>query len=292
MNKMLTDAIGNLDEDIIAHYFKTKEALQKKQDKPRFIVYWQRWVPLVACFVLIFSGIFGVAIASIINNQGNGTTNTNTATNTNTNTSIDVEGVYGEINGLTVSYELYSAFSSAKDEDYFNIVVSSKITVSSDFVYNGKKFEEYRQEYLAQKEHKGKLEELLVDGELLKYGEALYNGGLPSGIKWSKNVYDKTVKYYGQDLLDKYIINGEFLKQKLQNDILSTEEKMQSTDKAMDEALLSYSLHFAEQNLQAFKELNEEATIKDGKIHLYITKKDFSELSIENKELYSFGLAS
>ena len=287
MNETLIRALDGVDEDIIECYFKTKESFAQKRSKARLKFYLQRLIPLAACLVLIFSSLFGVAIANIIKNQGNEPQNTDTNTNTSVDESLDSQGKFA---GFSVSSELYEALSSTKDDDYLDIIVSSVVTVSGDFEYQGKKYSQYSMEYSQSKLLLKKQEELLEDGELLKYGDTLYTTGTPDGIKWPEKRYNEALEYYG-DLLDTYIVNGEFLRDKLQDDGVATKEKMDTLYAIMQEACDAYAINFAQTNLQCFKDAGAEASIKEDKINLHITKKQLSKLSIENKENFLLSLA-
>lgn len=64
-----------------------------------------------------------------------------------------------------------------------------------------------------------KLGQLLKDGDSLKYGEALYTAGTPDGEKWTKEFYEQRVDFYGEEFLAKYIVNGEFLRDKVVSDM-------------------------------------------------------------------------
>lgn len=287
MNETLIRALDSLDEDIIECYFKTKESFAQKRSKARLKFYLQRLIPLAACLVLIFSSLFGVAIANIIKNQGNEPQNTDTNTNTSVDESLDSQGKFA---GFSVSRELYEALSSTKDDDYLDIIVSSVVTVSGDFEYQGKKYSQYSMEYSQSKLLLKKQEELLKDGELLKYGDTLYTTGTPDGIKWPEKRYNEALEYYG-DLINTYIVNGEFLKDKLQGDGVATKEEMDTLYAIMQEACDAYAINFAQTNLQLFKDAGAEASIKEDKINLHITKKQLSKLSIENKENFLLSLA-
>ena len=287
MNETLIRALDSLDEDIIECYFKTKESFAQKRSKARLKFYLQRLIPLAACLVLIFSSLFGVAIANIIKNQGNEPQGTDTNTNTSVDESLDSQGKFA---GFSVSSELYEALSSAKDDDYLDIIVSSALTVSGDFEYQGKKYSQYSMEYSQSKLLLKKQNVLLEDGELLKYGDILYTTGTPDGIKWPEKRYNEALEYYG-DLINTYIVDGEFLRDKLQGDSVATKEKIDTLYARMQEASNAYAIYFAQTNLQCFKDAGAEASIKEDKINLHITKKQLSKLSIENKESFLLGLA-
>lgn len=288
MNETITRALDSLDEDIIEGYFKTKGSLAYKKSNARLKFYLQRLIPVAVCFVLIASSIFGVAIANIIKNQGNNTQGTNTNTQTNVDESLNSQGKFA---GFSVTNELHEALSNAEDGEYLDIIVSSVLTVSGDFEYQGKKYNEYSKEYSQNKLLLKKQNELLADGELLKYGDLLYTTGTPNGTKWPQKRYNEALEYYG-DLLNTYIVDGEFLREKLQNDAVVTKEKMDSLYDLMQDACESYILYFAQTNLQVFIDAEAEASIQNNKIQLHITKNQLSELSVENKEIYLLDLGS
>lgn len=288
MNETITRALDSLDEDIIEGYFKTKESLAYKKSNARLKFYLQRLIPAAVCFVLIASSILGVAIANIIKNQGNNTQGTNTNTQTNVDESLNSQSKFA---GFSVTNELYEALSNAEDGEYLDIIVSSVLTVSGDFEYQGKKYNEYSKEHSQSKLLLKKQNELLADGELLKYGDLLYTTGTPNGTKWPQKRYNEALEYYG-DLLDTYIVDGEFLREKLQNDAVVTKEKMDSLYDLMQDACESYILYFAQTNLQVFIDAEAEASIQNNKIQLHVTKNQLSELSVENKEIYLLDLGS
>jgi hypothetical protein len=64
-----------------------------------------------------------------------------------------------------------------------------------------------------------KLGQLLKQGDYLKYGEALYTTGTPDGEKWTKEFYEQRVEFFGEDLLSKYIVDGEFLRKSVESDM-------------------------------------------------------------------------
>ena len=72
-----------------------------------------------------------------------------------------------------------------------------------------------------------KLAQLLKQGDSLKYGEALYTTGTPDGEKWTKEFYEQRVDFYGEEFLAKYIVNGEFLRDKVVSNMteITTKEK-------------------------------------------------------------------
>lgn len=94
--------------------------------------------------------------------------------------------------------------------------VTAEVT---DFVYEGKTLSQIAIEFENERQKPEKMKELLKWGDALKYGKALYETGTPDGAKWSKALYDDKVAYFGEELLGKYIVDGEFLREALENDI-------------------------------------------------------------------------
>lgn len=75
-----------------------------------------------------------------------------------------------------------------------------------------------------------KLGQLLKDGESLKYGEALYTTGTPDGEKWLKEFYELRIEFYGEEFLAKYIVDGEFLRDKVVSDIEKINAKEEKSE--------------------------------------------------------------
>ena len=91
-----------------------------------------------------------------------------------------------------------------------------------------------------------KLAQLLKQGDSLKYGEALYTTGTPDGEKWTKELYEQRVEFFGEDLLSKYIVDGEFLRKSVESDMKGLLNKTKNElDKYVDvinEYLMSNSI--------------------------------------------------
>ena len=88
----------------------------------------------------------------------------------------------------------------------------------TSFVYEGKTLAEWAVAADEELMLPEKMAELLKQGDELKYGTALYETGTPDGIKWDRAWYEDRVAYFG-DLLNKYIVDGEFLREALEADV-------------------------------------------------------------------------
>ena len=134
-----------------------------------------------------------------------------------------------------------------------------------------------------------KLGQLLKDGDSLKYGEALYTTGTPDGEKWTKEFYDQRVEFYGEDLLSKYIVDGEFLRKSVESDmnglLIKTENELDKYVDVINEYLMSNSIAGS---AYAIKNdgIDKLLITYDG--HLEKIKEYISEVGIdENLVVYS-----
>lgn len=122
-------------------------------------------------------------------------------------------------NNMCISASLYQAMSDAPDGAYTVTASYCPATAEiTDFVYEGKTLSERAIASENARFTLHKMHELLKQGEELKLGAALYETGLPDGTKWDRRLYEDKVAYYGE-LIDKYIVNGEFLHEQLSKDI-------------------------------------------------------------------------
>ena len=197
----------------------------------------------------------------------------------------DNEGIKG-INGNWMSYGLHNAFEGASKTDVFAVLARPKEDFT--FQYEGKSIEEY---YLAMDEEKGlpgKLRQLSKHGDALKYGEALYTTGTPNGERWTKGLYEKRVRFYGEDILNQYIIDGEFLKDKLEADIVKAENSNNAT-LAYKEAKNAYLTDLA----QTIKgEFPTEVNAEQEALIMYMTRNTFYSFTEENISEWIFEFAS
>lgn len=201
-----------------------------------------------------------------------------------------VEDVYSvEWNGLKLDYDLYVALNDAQDADVFYIYAFYDKEAPDDFIYQDKIYSEYKSEKEKHSVILDKLSALEKDGEYLKYGEAIYNEGLPNGEKWSKEYYDSKVAYYGEKMLGTYIVDGVLLVSDIRIDMEDVGTKIRELENILAEARELYRFKVAEEELQKFKAISQDATIKQSNIYFTITKKAFSNFSIENKDSYLFN---
>ncbi|MBR5410498.1 MAG: hypothetical protein IK104_07475 [Clostridia bacterium] len=137
-------------------------------------------------------------------------------------------------NGKQIDYYLWTVLQSDTSGKVIAIVASPAIDYQ--FVYDGKTIARYEAEAYEERLLPEKLQRLLKEGETLKYGEDLYTIGTPDGEKWAKSLYEEKIAYYGEELLSRYIVNGDFLSDRVAADIPPAEADTSAKD-AYDKAI-------------------------------------------------------
>ena len=173
-------------------------------------------------------------------------------------------------NGKIVSMQLRNKLESCPEDEKLRI----RLTPPSapDFKVGGKTLEEYYNRIYEAQELVLKLTQLLKEGDSLKYGTALYEGGAPGGEKWDRDHYDKRVGFYGEELLAKYIRDGEFLRAQAEADIPSAQAAAETACSEHDKAIAEYCKQLAE-SLPGEFEVNE----KYGYLIAEMTKSELRE---------------
>lgn len=197
----------------------------------------------------------------------------------------DNEGLV-EQNGDWISWGLHIALKEASDTDIF--AVFARPQIDGAYEHEGMSMEEY---YLAMSEERNlpeKLRQLLKDGESLKYGEALYTTGTPDGEKWVKDFYDERTRYYGEELLNRYIVDGNFLKEQLENDIVVSESACDATF-AYNEAVQAYLTALAQTLQGAYP---AEVKADESGLLLFVTREQLASLTAETTAEWLFTLAN
>ena len=193
-------------------------------------------------------------------------------------------------NGKPVSSELYTVFSKNTDVDAV-IAISPQFKNNENYKYNDKTIAEYSEEVRSNNLLDEKLHQILKEGDELKYGEILCTTGTPDGIKWSQELYEQRVEFYGEEFLAKYILNGEFLKDKVEADIadFSTEPHT-----ALAEAIKAYKKAMIQEAIKQLKEQNIKYDYSEASENLIInvTAEEFKVLSLENVSCYYIGAST
>lgn len=202
----------------------------------------------------------------------------------------NMEMAITEWNGKQISATLYDAFEKCEENRLFAIAANCTY-VDKEYIYNGKSIAEYEAEMLKEQELVTKLEGLLKEGDYLKYGKDLYLTGTPEGEKWSKELYDDRVSMYGDDVLDKYIQNGEFLRDKLESDLenLFKEEAQLQYEMALGEYVNSVNMKLKEKLEE--KGIACDYSLEVDYLLIYVSESEFELLEIENQSDWLFNLA-
>ncbi|MGN1110318.1 MAG: hypothetical protein ACI4QY_01600 [Oscillospiraceae bacterium] len=150
------------------------------------------------------------------------------------------------------------------------------------FVYNGKTLEEYSDQSQAASLLTEKLSQLLKEGNALKYGEALYQTGTPHGEKWAREFYESRVEFYGEELLAKYIVDGEFREINATKDLEKALENAQAAQIENINAVHAYLEHQLRQ-MQNFLCISDQGIDMDNKT-IFVTESEFASLTFEGIE--------
>ncbi len=198
------------------------------------------------------------------------------------------EGYSVDYYGLTLSNGLYQLFEETTDtEAIFDVLVQEGIEDSYQWIYQGKTLEAWMKERENCKDTLKKLESLIKMGEELKYGEALYKEGTASGTKWAQEYYEEQVVYYGT-LLDTYIVEGEFLAQRVHEDRVKYSEQEETLHSKLQEALSSLYAENAYKNEEILKALGFTTEIVGESLIIKTTKEALLTIDLPNKEHYFF----
>lgn len=182
-----------------------------------------------------------------------------------------------------VTRGLFEALSSDSGEQ---IPVWMSFTITSDYTYKGKKLSEY--DAAQHSEEMDKLDQLLNSGDVLKYGEAVYTTGTPNGTKWSKELYDYRVEFFGEELLSKYIVDGAFLKDQLSDDLSALRLQSRAAYREAEEAYYQDAIKETADALKA-QGIPCERRGDIKRVMMLVTAEQFDALDFEKAACY--GLA-
>ena len=203
-----------------------------------------------------------------------------------TDGSVDSMG-YTRLNEKRITLSLNDVLRDQNNKNSL-IAIGVDFELDKTFVYNSKSLTEYEADADAERLESDKLGILLKFGDELKYGEDLYKVGTPDGYKWAKELYESVVEQIGKDLLDKYIVNGEFLKEKLNTDIESQEQNTPCKT-AYETACEAFYQHAIDHAIKHLEQQSINYARREGLI-IFVTADEFESLTLENVLFY--GLAS
>jgi hypothetical protein len=196
--------------------------------------------------------------------------------------------------GKRVSFGLYSALRQYMNTNA-QLAVTPKYGTDGNYVYNGKTIQQYHNEWDENSSLAEKYGQLLKEGDKLKYGEALYTTGAPDGERWSEDWYYIRINFYGEDFLAKYIVNGEFLRDKVIADQEEYLNEIHTTNHAynmLHEAIDAYNAEMIQATIPQLEALGIRYEYREAQKDLvfYVTVAEFEALSLEN--VSSYGLAT
>ena len=196
--------------------------------------------------------------------------------------------------GKRVSFGLYNKLRNNAGTDV-EIAITPDYGVDYNYEYNGKTINQYHNEWDEDSALFEKYGQIVKDGDKLKYGEALYTTGTPYGEKWGKDFYYQRVSFYGEEFLAKYIVNGEFLIDKVLADQAAHQDEHKTTNhayKALHEAIDAYNYEEIQATISQLEQQNIRYEYNETQKALifYVTATQFEKLSLDN--VSSYGLAS
>ena len=191
-------------------------------------------------------------------------------------------------NEKEIDYSLWTVLQ--QETDNRTIAITARPIPDETHVYNGKTLAVYAEEAQEEKELTEKLQQLRKLGETLKYGEALYETGTPDGEKWAKELYEEKIRYFGNELLSKYIVDGEFLADQLEADLSQTEKSRTAQD-AYDTAYKMCLLESLTQANTTWKNQGYMCETNGNQLILFVTADDFKTIIPPSGCEWFFGLA-
>lgn len=188
-----------------------------------------------------------------------------------------------EWNGLSVSEDLIAAFENAKSTDLFAVNAFLKDVQSIEtLTYEGRTYASYRTESDELRLHRFKLLELQKEAnDLIDYPNGYYNG-------YPKEFYEQRIDYYGEELINQYIVDGVFLEDKINEDVQLIENRIRLNRQIISDLRVDYIKNIPEQIAEEFKRYGYNATVYGERALLIITKEEFYKLNISNPEKYFF----
>ena len=195
---------------------------------------------------------------------------------------------YKDWNGKDVEGFLYDALVDDKNRGQY-IAVEISVKRKDGFLYNGKTLDELRIEADNEILFNNRIGLLEKMGDSLKYGEALINEGSPDGERWAPEYYYSTIERIGKDLVDKYIVDGEFLRDKLAEDY--PEELAMKRNNEYNAAIEASFGVYVDEIVEQMEQLNiyYERRI-ERKIIIFVTADEFASLNIQNAMHYDLAL--
>ncbi len=309
-------------EEITAALFRRREEYEKKKKRQRLLLT-RAGVMMAACVLVTVLGLQPLALpdgnASLPNygSLPNGNPSSNRVPNAsqpnsdqldgpngnqqgNMNVQIpdddeqsvidpDDDSAIGNWKGKAVTGQMLEWLQSAAAEDTLPLVWA-KPGIDMSYVYQGKTLQEYWDASEEERTLPERMAALYKLGDYLKYGEALYTTGTPEGEKWAEELYWEEVEYIGQELLDQYVIEGVFYKEKLWN-VLQEHDFLYVTQAQWSNALDAYRENICSDTKGVLLQKGLEAYHPGNYVGVAnITKAQFEALDAEYFAGWTFGM--
>lgn len=214
-------------------------------------------------------------------------------------------------NRLNVSGQLYFAMEDEPDGVFEILAVYRPATANiTSFTYEGKTLSELAIAADNERLLPEKMTQLLKLGDELKYGTALYETGTPDGERWGQSFYEEKIAYFGEELLSRYLADGEFLREKLEADlaalptidVTTPEGTVTVTENGETSARKQYALAYdayldtvlpaAVEKLAEAGISCERAEFRNDGLALSVTPEELKNLPLEDPAYWYFELAA
>lgn len=280
------DGLNNIDAGIVEEYIEEKKrlaVLRKKKNR------WLKIGAVAACFAVIICSLIPLISNRIEEKPFRLPTDIDNivwAKNGENEPSLE----FSLWNGWRMNYFLGDALDKAADGQYFALRVTK--SDFDDFIYDGKTAKERRIEIKEKYKSVDVLKQLLKEGDALKYGERLYTDGTPDGEKWAEEVFNERTEFYGYELLSTYIVGGEFDREGVCVAIDSASTEIKQLEKILRDAETAYGTSYLKATEKAFADAGICVIIKNGRLFVFVTRKQLAEFDIPEKEKYELSLAN
>lgn len=305
--ELLQDAMGMIDHAYISAVID--DAPARRAGRKRIT----RYASLAACLCLLIGSVVGIAV----HHQITGSVKSLPPTEILPSVSLDQiiwekesalsagglvsasestsdSMVSAKWDGWNMSGDLYLALEDAAPDTYVAVLVTRKYnyTAKMNFVYQGKTRGQWEVEREILETQQRKLEELSKEGEWLKYGTDLYTKGTPDGEKWTREMYEERVNYYGAYFLEQYIVNGSLLLSKIEQEMIRNDAHLTEISTLLVDLDAAYVTQCAEEDLLKFTEKGIHYALKKGHLYLFVTANELSELRVREKSKLFLSLAN
>lgn len=313
MNReILIDALEELDSGLIERYFEIKEKLRRKRIVTKNIVRMTAVASCIAIILAVVSLVLRFAVLPEFSDRLNIPIENIVFESDLSSELVGSQYEYTNWNGLDVSTSLKACLEYYQDNNeklyVINVFRRGGMDWFTDYVYKGKTYTEYKQLTSYYGGRAVILEQLIENyGEILKYGrEIITVSGIPQddmlinpsdrGVCWSEELYDITLEYINEgfpDALSLYIVNGDFLSEKAQEDLDLLLAEYYAIEDIISEMREAYFCNHKAEDVALFENMGYITGKINGKLYIITSQEEFAKLG-ENIDAskYSFLMLS